>query len=291
MTSTSNSFSSVTLLNPRERVLQYAVRRWMSVIIGDLPDYEFTQSQSGRCGDQQFDISAGERIDDLRIYVGSFDNSVSGPLAGVFGYGGPRLLRESDLPIFGCMAFDLKAHLLFTGLHEVGHVLGFGNRHWARFGFYQDPEGDPHFNGPLAIAAFDDAGGRDYAGNKVPVEGSHWRYPMFRGELMKPGGGPALSAITVQSLADLGYGVDVTQADPYTLPGTAAAQASAIQPVVIPAIPGNDRPSGRLNLSHASGTGAVVRLRWTAGADSRCRPAGAHRPHHRQLIARDGIDQ
>ena len=35
----------------------------------------------------------------------------------------------------------------------------------------------------------------------------------------------ALSAITVQSLADLGYSVDVTQADPYTLPSAAKASA------------------------------------------------------------------
>ena len=46
----------------------------------------------------------------------------------------------------------------------------------------------------------------------------------------------ALSAITVQSFADLGYGVDVTQADPYTLPGAAS------KPVAKIALPGPDRP-------------------------------------------------
>ena len=44
-------------------------------------------------------------------------------------------------------------------------------------------------------------------------------------QLWRPSGA-ALSAITVQSFADLGYGVDVSQADPYTLP-SAAAKASA----------------------------------------------------------------
>ena len=211
------------------------VRRWMSVITDDLPDYEFTQSQSGRCGDQQFDISAGERIDDVRIYVGRIEDA-EGPV----GYGGPSLLRESYLPVFGCMVFDLKrANLLITGLHEVGHVLGFGNR-WDDLGFLQDPDGDRHFNGPLAIAAFDEAGGWDYTGKKVPVERSHWRYSVLPGELMGPGGGPALSAITVQSLADLGYGVDVTQADAYTLPSVAAGKASAKITAAMPAIPGVD---------------------------------------------------
>ena len=97
-----------------------------------------------------------------------------------------------------------------------------------------------HFNGPLAIAAFNDAGGRDYTGKKVPVSGGHWRRPVLSGELMVSGGGAALSAITVQSMADLGYGVDVTQADPYTLPGTSAGKASAKIAVATPAISGVD---------------------------------------------------
>ena len=130
--------------------------------------------------------------------------------------------EESHLPVVGCMTFDLShANLLVTGLHEIGHVLGFASEVWNEFGFYQSPpNGDEHFNGPLAIAAFDAAGGRDYEGPKVPLQqsGSHWRLSVLEGELMSPSGGGTLSAITVQSMADLGYGVDVTQADAYTLP-------------------------------------------------------------------------
>ena len=146
------------------------------------------------------------------------------------------------------MAFDLKwANLLITGIHEIGHVLGFGPI-WDDLGFSQnlswdDPNADTHFNGPLALAAFNDAGGGDYTGAKVPVQkmdGSHWRWPVLEGELMGPYGGGALSAITVQSLADLGYGVDVTQADAYTLPSVAAGKASAKITAAMPAIPGVD---------------------------------------------------
>ena len=144
-------------------VLQYVARRWMAVIAEDLPDYEFTQGWSGRCGDQSFEIPSGERIDDLRIYMTTFEGGTA------VGYGGPSLLREeTHLPVLGCMYFDLKrANLLITGLHEIGHVLGFGPV-WADLGFLQDLDGDQHFNGPLAIAAFNDAGGRDYTGKKVP---------------------------------------------------------------------------------------------------------------------------
>ena len=54
---------------------------------------------------------------------------------------------------------------------------------------------------------------------------------MFQDEFMTPSltGRGWLSAITIQSLADLdlGYRVDVTQADPYILPSARAAQTSA----------------------------------------------------------------
>ena len=219
----------------QKNVLQYVARRWMAVISEDLPDYELAEGWSGTCGEQSYEIPAGERIDDLRIYI----TTIEGGRGQTVGWGGPRLLREETyLPVLGCMAFDLeRANLLITGLHEIGHVLGVGKL-WRDLGFLQDLDGDTHFNGPLAIAAFNDAGGRDYTGKKVPVRGTaHWRRPVLSGELMVSGGGAALSAITVQSMADLGYGVDVTQADPYTLPGTSAGKASAKIAVATPAIP------------------------------------------------------
>ncbi len=77
----------------------------------------------------------------------------------------------------------------------------------------------------------------------------HWRESVLEAELMggmqlwRPSGA-ALSAITVQSFADLGYGVDISQADPYTLPG-AAGKASAKIAAAKPSIPGVDAtPSG-----------------------------------------------
>ena len=222
----------------QKRMIEYAARRWMSIIRKDLPDYTFTQGRSSVCGDHSYRIPAGERIDDLRIYITSSDRS------GPSGWGGPNVLREtSHLSVVGCMGFDLvinNSYLVNLALHEIGHVLGVGTL-WDDSGFLQNPSennsnADTHFNGPLAIAAFNDAGGWDYSGAKVPVHrqggpraaDSHWRSSVLEGELMSLSGSAvvALSAITVQSLADLGYSVDVTQADPYTLP-LAAAKASA----------------------------------------------------------------
>ena len=219
-------------------ILQYAAKRWMAVIHDDLPDYRFAQGWSGTCGGKSFNIPAGERIDDLRIYVSTVDGG------GYLGHGGPSLLREaSHLPVVGCMGFDLShANLLITGLHEVGHVLGFASEVWSEFGFYRNPpDGDTHFSGTLATAAFDNAGGRDYKNAKVPLQAgeSHWRGGVFGDELMTPTGTGALSAITVQSLADLGYGVDVTQADAYTLPTATAGKLAARIAESQPSAPGS----------------------------------------------------
>ena len=210
----------------QERALQYAARRWMAVVVGDLPDYQFAaHSTSGGCGGHSWEIPSGERIDDLRIYVAKdLEEDPS-----IHGTGGINILREeSHLPVVGCMTFDLShANVLITGLHEIGHVLGFSAWVWNKFGYYQKPpDGDGHFNGPLAIAAFDDAGGQGYEGARVPLHNgdSHWSGSVLEGELMTPNAGSTLSAITVQALADLGYDVDVTQADDYTLPGASAGE-------------------------------------------------------------------
>ena len=50
----------------QKNVFQHAARRWMSVIVEDLPDYTFTQGFSGTCGGQSYEIPSGDRIDDLR---------------------------------------------------------------------------------------------------------------------------------------------------------------------------------------------------------------------------------
>ena len=121
-------------------------------------------------------------------------------------------------------------------VHEIAHVLGFGPL-WDEFDLRHELSGDTYFSGEQAIQAFNAAGGETYSGNKVPVEigslscgvPSHWQDDVFRGqdrlfraEIMEPNiqMGHALSAITIQSLADLGYVVDVSRADSYSLPAS-----------------------------------------------------------------------
>ena len=109
-------------------------------------------------------------------------------------------------------------------LHAFAHVLGFSGA-WKRLDLLRDsskenPGADTHFVGANAIAAFVAAGGASYEAPKVPVENDptygtvdgHWRESVFGTELMTSAlqaGRDALSAITIQSLADIGYTVDV----------------------------------------------------------------------------------
>ena len=160
---------------------------------------------------------------------------------------------EGGLPFMGAMQFDVDdlERLEENGdmeeviLHEMGHVLGIGTA-WRRFGLLANPSlpdnqgADTHFPGPLAIEAFNTAGGTEYSGGaKVPVENragrgsgdAHWRESVLDHELMTPyqnsGIPDPLSAITIQSLADLGYTVDVSLAEPYRLPGIADIAGTA----------------------------------------------------------------
>ncbi len=125
---------------------------------------------------------------------------------------------------------------------------------WLILGWLHSPGKDAHFTGSLALAAFNEAGGASYTdGDKVPLENcrgagsgdSHWREwywsdalresgcqegeVLLGGELMSPvyiqGQPSALSKITLQALADMGYTVDLDEAEPYSLPTPGQVQA------------------------------------------------------------------
>jgi len=97
-------------------------------------------------------------------------------------------------------------------------------------------EPDTRFAGPAAITAFDSIGGDLYEFAKVPVEhnyreragsvDAHWRSTVLRREIMAPSGSSqsALSAVTIASMEDMGYEVDLTAADEYPLPTIVSVQ-------------------------------------------------------------------
>ncbi|WP_419164545.1 leishmanolysin-related zinc metalloendopeptidase [Candidatus Palauibacter sp.] len=226
----------------QESVFRGAAERWMTVLAAtELPDYE---AREWSCGDDsRFNRYAA--IDDVMIVA--VVEEIDGP-GGTLASAGPCWTRRGGLPIYGRMSFDAAdlrlseqmGYLDELVLHEMGHVLGIGTI-WDDFELLRNPASvyeapDTHFTGPLAIAAFDEAGGTRYAGAKVPVENTggegtwngHWREAVMEAELMtgwaEEGGTEPLRAITIQSLADLGYAVDATVADYYRLPSADAAR-------------------------------------------------------------------
>src|SRR5262245_8756330 len=219
-----------------------AKARWESVIQGDLPD-DYAQLPAGSCGNSP---DMDRPIDDLVIFasVGFID----GP-GGILGQAGPCFLHSvGGLPAIGQMTFDaddlndMETNGILSPviLHEMGHVLGYGTL-WSGLGLLADGVltggTDPHFTGTGALAAFDASGGIAYANGKVPVEDqggpgtadAHWRESVFDNEVMTGyinlGANP-LSAISIASLGDLGYTVDPSQADPYTVVNALRAPGS-----------------------------------------------------------------
>ncbi|WP_423927931.1 Ig-like domain-containing protein [Candidatus Palauibacter sp.] len=222
-----------------------AAERWMTVLAPtELPDARVNRTLD--CDDDPRFERYVETIDDLMIIAAVAE--IDGP-GGTLAQAGWCWARSGTLlPFYGLMEFDVadlellerRGTLDDVVLHEMGHVLGIGTI-WSRLGLLRDPASeteapDTHFTGPLAIEAFDEAGGTGYRGAKVPVENmggpgsrnAHWRETVLRTELMTPsvriGGSSPLSAITIQSLADLGYSVDTTVADPYRIPDADAAR-------------------------------------------------------------------
>jgi hypothetical protein len=223
-----------------------AADRWSKVIVGDLPSV----------------VVGGEVIDDLLIEAQGVP--IDG-VNGILGQAGPTNLRPASagkaalLPAKGIMSFDaadldsMEANgtLLDVITHEMGHVIGIGTI-WDLKGLLDGAGSDnPTFTGKNAKKAF---GALRGTGPKpVPVENtgnpgtrdSHWRESLFLNELMSGFISEAdnpLSRLTVASLQDLGYEVDMSAAEAFSLPnlqsmaerGALAAVAEALHTHALP---------------------------------------------------------
>ena len=225
----------------QKALVRQAADRWEEVIRGDLRDVNFASNPLNRWlgSPMNATIRVNDQIDDLRIFVG-----VQPMDEEVMATGGPFMTRTgSGLPVVA--AFVLNPDVLEGWmpdddlyaliLHEMGHCLGFGTI-WKNLGLLKEPFADTYFSGFQARQAFDQLGGRAYRGRKVPVEqdgSGHWRTSVFGDELMISGWvwpyRTPLSEITVASLADLGYEVNLDAADTYWVPSTSAAKPVAAE--------------------------------------------------------------
>ncbi len=248
----------------QDQIMRDAAKRWESIIARGADDFTYQNAwAAGSCGPGSPAIEVGEMIDDVRIYI-TID-SIDGA-GGILGRASPCSVRRITFAtsdpidqevIRGFIELDeddvnrLEARdaLVNTVTHEYAHVLGFGT-YWEDRDLLRNPSvngtanADTHFVGPLTLAAFDRSGGRGYMGAKVPVQSggergssdSHWREDVFGTELMTPylsAGTEPLSRITIESMADLGYEVNLTAAEPYRVSGAGvAAMATPVGPVI-----------------------------------------------------------
>ena len=212
------SFSGLTVA--QQEIFEQAAVKWESIIVGDLPNVTYQ----------------GVLVDDVLIDASAvFIDGTSG----ILGQAGPDGFRiGTGLPYHGIMEFDsadvasmtANGTLLSVILHEMGHVLGVGTL-WDLKGLLAgEGTSNPRFTGSQAVAAYNSIFG--LTATSVPVENtggggtrdSHWRESIFRNEIMTgwigPGTNMPISRITVGSLADLGYTVNMAAADEYVPPGT-----------------------------------------------------------------------
>ncbi len=212
-----------------------AAARWGGLITGDLANITPSVA-AGTCGTNSPALNFN--VDDLVIFAAV--ENIDGP-GSILGSAGWCIRRAAGLPIVGTMRFDAAdmanlesgGHLGEVITHEMGHVVGIGSL-WNTFGLLQEPsQGIPQdtwYSGVNGLTGFNNIGGASYTGgNKVPVENTggggtanvHWREAVLGTELMtgflNGGGANPLSELTVRSLIDLGYTVNVAGADPFSV--------------------------------------------------------------------------
>jgi leishmanolysin/pre-peptidase len=217
------SFSGLTA--SQQAIFEQAAQRWESIIVGDLPNASYN----------------GLVVDDLLIGASAVSIDGTGGVLGQAGYDRLRGSTAGGLPYHGTMQFDtadlaaMQANGTLLGVieHEMGHVLGIGTLWSSRGLLVGASTSNPIFTGAQATAEYNALFGTSAAG--VPVENtggsgtrnSHWRESVFSNEIMTgwigPGTSLPISRITVASLADLGYSVNIAAADPYVPPGAVSS--------------------------------------------------------------------
>lgn len=207
----------------QQQIVQQAVDRWETIIVGDVPDVTYR----------------GQTIDDIQISISAITIDGTG---GILGQSTATAVRSgSYLPCLGYIQLDTNdvasmqssGSLLGVLEHEIAHVLGFGVI-WSNLGLLTGTNtSSPGFTGANAVAEYNALFGTNVSAVPVEADGgsgtrlSHWDETVFNNELMtgwyNTGQINPISRITVASLADLGYTVNMAAADSYSRPSNSTA--------------------------------------------------------------------
>ncbi len=218
-----------------------AVARWQQVIVGSIGSVSGLSIPAGpaenACSDWSPALTGTVQNTVIFARIDSIDGAGSPDTGNILGQASPCYVNSSSLPFLGFMEFDSYdvEQLITRGqfekvvLHEIGHVLGIGTIwNFRRSLLNTTTASDPFYVGASGRAQFAALNTVMYSGNPVPVENtggagttnSHWRTSVMQRELMQ---GFAvnqvqpLSRITVGSLQDLGYTVNLDAADAFSL--------------------------------------------------------------------------
>ena len=263
-----------SLTSSQRSAFNAAARRWAQVIVGDLADVR----------------DDGLVIDDVHIDVAAREIDGRG---GMLAQASPSAYREGaapggNLPYRGFVeidsadiaALESAGQLLDVLTHEMAHVLGFGTA-WEQAGLLRDTGGtNPRFTGAVATAQYNAIFGRNETG--VPVENdggpgthdTHWRESVFGSELLTgyiDKGKNPISRVTVGSLADLGYVVDLAAADAYAAAGRPPVPVPAGVVHVVTVSAGQTRSSADFGNRTANRAPTIGSLAASGGAG----PAGS----------------
>ena len=276
-----------------------AAARWSAIITGAVPPQPLNEN-TYTCA--QVSIPPMVRtVKSLVIYVELAPIPSSTPGLITLGQAAPCWIRDiGGLTVVGAMKLNsdyLINNLSATQredvvLHEMGHVLGFGTL-WepitgvtgmATLLQTPAPTGNPIFVGTQSVAKYVLAGAGAGA-TSIPVENcgtggtinGHWReasggstttvgfgIELMTGYISAPAGQRnPLSAVTIASLADLGYTVSYAAADIYTLGG---------QTCPAPLLAAGNQPSGLVRVGNDWAVEEIGRPIGIVGRDGKVRP-------------------
>ena len=257
--------ASIPATNVRQQI-DAALARWELVVTSSLGSLVLGSGASAACG-LATPLIDGKLVPEVLMLIDVAPIDGPGSLIGgartcwfatsaPFTIAGVLTLDSSDVPTMA------DADLFTLVWHELGHAMGIGKTHWDAFGYLSGAgTADPRYTGAVALDEYSTLLGVPAVSIPVANTGgtgtrdTHWRENVFSTEIMtgflNQGVTNAISRMTIGSLFDVGWSVDLTAADAYSLPACAGACVRAAPPrhaadewEVVLDLPGGIQPRG-----------------------------------------------